>query len=56
VIVFHHLGIQQFYENLNYADYITDFEFFNPDELTKIFSLTETETFTSLLEPFFGNI
>ncbi|VXD07071.1 DNA-binding transcriptional activator FeaR (fragment) [Sphingobacterium multivorum] len=28
VIVFHPLGIQQFYENLNFADYITDYEFF----------------------------
>lgn len=52
VIVFHPLGIQQFYENLNFADYITDFEFFDSNELNEIFSTTETKTLTTLLDLF----
>ena len=50
VIVFNPLGIQQFYKNLNFADYITDFDFFNPNELNEIFSTTETETLRRLLD------
>lgn len=30
-IVFYPLGIQKFYEKLNFADYITNYEFFNID-------------------------
>lgn len=52
VIVFHTLGIQQFYENLNFSDYVTDFEFFNSNELKEIFSTTETEILISLLDNF----
>lgn len=52
VVVFHPLGIQQFYKNLSFADYITDFEFFNQNELKEIFSITETEILTSLLDSF----
>lgn len=52
VIVFHPLGIQQFYKNLNFADYITDFEFFDPSELVEIFSTEETETLAALLDHF----
>lgn len=52
VIVFHSLGIQQFYQNINFSDYVTDFEFFNQEELQAIFSTTEIETLTSLLDSF----
>lgn len=52
VIVFHPLGIQQFYENLDFSYYITDYEFFTQDELKEIFSTTETEILTSLLDNF----
>ncbi|HUH25136.1 MAG TPA: AraC family transcriptional regulator [Flavobacterium sp.] len=55
VIVFHPLGIQQFYETLNFSDYITDFDFFNSNELQEIFSTTETEILTSLLDNFLEN-
>jgi AraC-like DNA-binding protein len=50
VIVLHPLGIQQFYENLNFADYITDYEFFSTDELREIFSTTQTELITDFLD------
>lgn len=55
VIVFQPLGIQQFYKNLNFADYITDFNFFNSDELQETFSTTETEILTSLVDHFLEN-
>ncbi|MGE8431503.1 helix-turn-helix domain-containing protein [Chryseobacterium joostei] len=50
VIVFHPLGVQQFYENLNVAEYVTDFEFFNSNELNELFSTTETETLTQIVD------
>ncbi|SPZ94519.1 DNA-binding transcriptional activator FeaR [Sphingobacterium multivorum] len=50
VIVFHPLGIQQFYENLNFADYITDYEFFSPEELKEIFSTTQTKHISDFLD------
>ncbi|SDI27209.1 helix-turn-helix domain-containing protein [Chryseobacterium jejuense] len=52
VVVFNPLGIQQFYENLDFSDYITDYEFFTQDELNEIFSTTETDIHTSLLDSF----
>jgi AraC-like DNA-binding protein len=50
VLVFHPLGIQQFYENLNFADYITDYEFFSPEELKEIFSTTQTKHISDFLD------
>lgn len=52
VIVFHPLGVQQFYENLNFSDYITNYEFFTQNELKEILSTTETEILTNLLDRF----
>ncbi|ANF52265.1 transcriptional regulator [Chryseobacterium glaciei] len=52
VIVFHPLGIQQFYENLNFADYIANFDFFNQDELNEIFSTINLDTLTDSLDLF----
>ncbi|MGG7467374.1 helix-turn-helix transcriptional regulator [Chryseobacterium arthrosphaerae] len=52
VIIFHPLGIQQFYEHLDFSDYITDFEFFTRHELKEIFSTTETEIHEGLLDHF----
>lgn len=52
VVVFHPLGIHQFYKNLDFTDYITGYEFFSQDELNEIFSTTETEIHTSLLDSF----
>lgn len=53
VIIFHPLGIQQFYEGVNFAGYIIDFEFFTQNELKKIFSTTNTDILTDLLDTFF---
>ncbi|WP_267402112.1 MULTISPECIES: helix-turn-helix domain-containing protein [unclassified Chryseobacterium] len=50
VLVFHPLGIQQFYRNLNFADYILDGEFFNEAELHEIFSTTDTEILVNSLD------
>lgn len=52
VIVLHPLGIQQFYENLNFSDYITNYEFFTQIELKEIFSTTATDILTSLFDSF----
>lgn len=52
VIVFHPLGIQQFYRNQSFADYITDFEFFTRNELDEIFSTTKTDILIELLDSF----
>lgn len=52
VIVFHALGIQQFYNHLNFADYIIGHEFFNGQELNALFSTTKIETLTELLDHF----
>ncbi|OPC37035.1 helix-turn-helix domain-containing protein [Elizabethkingia miricola] len=52
VIIFHPLGIQQFYKNLDFSEYITDYEFFTQTELRKIFSLYATDLLTSLLDSF----
>lgn len=51
-IVFHPLGIQQFYRQLNFADYITDFEFFSQQELHTLFSTEDAEAFTNLLDSY----
>lgn len=50
VIVFHPLGIQQFYEKLNFAAFIKDYAFLNPNELKEIFSTTDTELITDFLD------
>lgn len=55
VVVFYTLGMQQFYQNLNFTDYITDFHFFNSNELQEIFSTTETEILTGLMDKFLEN-
>ncbi|MEL1246385.1 AraC family transcriptional regulator [Flavobacterium sp. DGU11] len=55
VIVFNPLGIQQFYKNVNFTDYITDFEFFTKDDLEEIFSTTNTDILTDMLDKFLEN-
>lgn len=52
VIVFLPLGIQQFYKGLDFADYITVFDFFNQTELKAIFSTSDTTLLTGLLDGF----
>lgn len=52
VIVFHPLGIQQFYENLDFSDYITDYDFFTQNELKQILSTAKTDIIANLLDSF----
>lgn len=52
VIVFHPLGVQQFYKDLNFADYITDFEFFTQDERSEIFSTINLDILIERLDTF----
>lgn len=52
VLVFYPLGVQQFYREVNFAGYITGFEFFTPDELGKMFSTTDTGRLTRMLDDF----
>lgn len=54
VLVFYPLGVHQFYRNVNFAEYITTFEFFTPDELHEIFSTTDTDRLTRMLDNFLG--
>ncbi|KQT35719.1 hypothetical protein ASG22_01480 [Chryseobacterium sp. Leaf405] len=50
VIVFKPLGIQQFYKDLNFANYITSFEFLKEYELQEIFCTTDTDTLALSLD------
>lgn len=52
VIVFHALGIQQFYRNFNFADYIMDVPFFSQQELQALFASSEIENIRELLDRF----
>ncbi|WP_326980980.1 helix-turn-helix domain-containing protein [Chryseobacterium sp. MYb264] len=52
VLVFHPLGIQQFYKELNFVDYLFDFEFFNETELLEIFSTTNTDILSQTIDSF----
>lgn len=50
VIVFHPWGIQQFYQNLNFAGYIKDYDFFDPKELRNLFSTIDPDSITDFLD------
>ena len=52
VIVFNPMGIQNFFYNLNFTDYITDFYFFKKDEINQLFTTTDIETLGNLLDSF----
>lgn len=52
VLVFAPLGIQQFYRNLNFGDFITDFAFLEKSELEAIFATPKTEILVTLLDEF----
>ncbi|REC46524.1 AraC family transcriptional regulator [Chryseobacterium pennipullorum] len=52
VIVFHPLGIQQFYNHVKFTDLTTDSEFFSSEELNLIFSTPDPELLTKLLDAF----
>ena len=44
------MGIQQFYTNLDFTKYITDFEFIDSELLQDIFCTKQTDTLTDLLD------
>lgn len=50
VIVFNVLGIQYFFKNLSFSNYITDFDFFEQQELITLFNTFDTETITLCLD------
>ncbi|MBV7441615.1 helix-turn-helix domain-containing protein [Weeksellaceae bacterium TAE3-ERU29] len=52
VIVFHPLGIQQFFKNKDFSNYIYNGDFFNTNELTQLFNTTDKEEITLLLDDF----
>ncbi|CAL2106516.1 HTH-type transcriptional activator Btr [Tenacibaculum sp. 190524A02b] len=52
VVVFHPLGIQQFYRGLDFSNYITDVKFFSEKELEQLFSTEKTEVLINLLDKF----
>ncbi|OEJ99897.1 helix-turn-helix domain-containing protein [Roseivirga misakiensis] len=52
VIVFHPLGIQQFYRQLSFKKILNNYEFFKKQELTRLFSTTNINTLTDLLDSF----
>ena len=52
VIVFHPLGIQQFFRNQAFSGYIHNGDFFNQKELNQLFNTTDKEEITLLLDDF----
>lgn len=52
VIVFHTLGIQQFFKKLDFSDYIIDYGFFSQKELSDLFSTTDTEILLGLADSY----
>lgn len=50
VIVFKPLGIQQFYKNLDFNDFIRNYPFFSNIELLNLFTTTDTIVLTQLLD------
>ncbi len=52
VLVFHPLGIQQFYKNLAFTKLMDDYEFFAVDELQQLFEAGNIHTITYLLDQY----
>lgn len=52
VIVFKPLGVQQFYKNLNFTDFIKNHNFFSNKELSTLFETIDTDIITSLLDEY----
>ncbi|MDM1408200.1 helix-turn-helix domain-containing protein [Myroides sp. DF42-4-2] len=50
VIVFHPLGIQQFYRHLRFVHLIENYKFLEEEEVTEVFDTTNVETLTTLLD------
>lgn len=52
VVVFDPLGIHQFYHEVDFNDFIRDFEFFTLSELDILFKTDDTEVLSTLLDQF----
>lgn len=52
VIVFHPLGIKQFYRDRDFSEYFSDYSFFSQDELEPLFSTWETGPLSSILDAY----
>ncbi|MFT3677751.1 MAG: helix-turn-helix domain-containing protein [Chitinophagaceae bacterium] len=52
VIVFHPLGIQQFYGGVDFTDFIKDFNFFSPQELELLLDTTDEDELVNYLDRF----
>lgn len=52
VLVFHPLGIQQFFRKLDFSEFIINNEFFTKNELDVLFSTLKIETLTDYLDEF----
>jgi AraC-like DNA-binding protein len=52
VIVFHPLGIQHFFRDLDFSNYITNIDFFSQEELLQLFSTKETNALINLIDKF----
>ncbi len=52
VIVFKPFGVQQFFKNIDFSDYLIDFNFFNEKELKSLFKTKDTAILTELLDDF----
>lgn len=50
VIVFKPLGIQQFYRDIYFSDWITDFDFFTEEELNMLFEIENVNHLNDLLD------
>lgn len=50
VIVFHVLGIQQFYAHQDFSDYVTSYQFLDKRELDQIFNTTDLQKLTAFLD------
>ena len=55
VIVFHALGVQQFFRDLDFSNIVTGFEFFSQEELQKLFSTKETNVLSKMIDKFLEN-
>ncbi len=55
VIVFKPLGVQQFYDNLNFTEFIYDFDFFSNKEISKLLNTYDIDVLTKSLDLYLLN-
>ena len=55
VIVFKPLGVQQFFKNLDFTDFIMNYDFFNSKELSSLFECEDISAIGILLDEYLNN-